>query len=473
MRFRIAATCFIIILCTLFFMSVYVINMVKNSLIDDERTDMFMKANIISQIISENTQLNYNSYYEIERITAENLSGTGIRTVIVNPAYKVIYDSNSDNTADGLFVRKIVHHSLCGEQMSDIKGITLSVAVPVSQGGAVYLEQDMESIERMVRHVRLSLIMFSVIICIFVTIFSAATSYLITSPLKDFIRAAREISKGNFKTRIAANGANEIAELAETMNYMCAELEHIDEKRKKFVSDASHELKTPMATIKLICDTIVSADKPDIAMVKDFLNDLSDEIDRLTRIVERLLRLTKIESGKEEFSPELADYGMLLKRIQGKIQPSATNKNITISSDIITEDMQPVFIDYDKIWEAIYNIADNAVKYSKAGGVVRIECYISGSELITRITDEGPGIPDEYKERIFERFYRIDDSRARNTGGTGLGLAISKEIIAMHNGRITVRDAENGGSVFEVALPYRTASDIQTDVADTAHGGQE
>ncbi len=466
MRFRIAVTCFLIILCALFFMSVYVINMVKSSLLDDEKTDMFMKANIISALISEKVNGDAKEY-EMEAVITENLSGTGIRAVVVNGAYKVIYDSNSDNNADGLFVRGIVHDAVTGMQNSDIKNITLSVAVPINDGGAVYLEQDIDGIERMVGNVQISLIMFSVIICIFVTIFSMATSYLITSPLKVFIDTAGEISKGNFKTRIKINGTNEITELAETMNYMCAELEHIDEKRRKFVSDASHELKTPMATIKLICDTIVSAEKPDMEMVRDFLNDLSEEIDRLTRIVERLLKLTKIESGKEELTPELADYGMLLKRIENKIQPGATGKNITISSDVMTEDMQPVFIDYDKIWEAVYNIVDNAVKYSKPGGVVRIEAYVSGKELVTRITDEGPGIPDEYKERIFERFYRVDDSRARNTGGTGLGLAITKEIILMHGGSVSVHDAENEGSVFEIILPYRTASDIQTEVTDT------
>ena len=277
-----------------------------------------------------------------------------------------------------------------------------------------------------------------------------------------FIEAASEISKGNFKKRIEVKGTNEIKDLAETMNYMCAELEHIDEKRRKFVSDASHELKTPMATIKLICDTIVSAEKPDMEMVREFLDDLSEEVDRLTRIVDRLLTLTRMDSDKVEFKPELTDYGMLIKRIQGKIQPKATEKNIIINCDVITEEMQPVFIDDDKIWEALYNIVDNAVKYSTNGAVVRIEVYVAGNELVTKVTDDGPGIPDEYKERIFERFYRIDDSRARNTGGTGLGLAITREMIAMHGGKIKVIDAEGGGSVFEVTIPYKTESDLQT-----------
>lgn len=460
MRFRIAAMCFFIIVCTMFFMNIYIVNISRESLVNDRQTDMFMKANIISELID--IKNDEESVQNIAETVKNNLSGTGIRAVVVNKAYRVVYDSNEDMLSEAMFIRAVVTSALLGKQESEVKNNTLTVCVPAS-GGAVYLEQDIMSVYRIIKYIRFSLIMFSVVICIFVIIFSIAISYMITSPLKVFIKTAREISKGNFKHRIKIDGTTEIKDLAETMNYMCAELEHIDEKRKKFVSDASHELKTPMATIKLICDTIVSTKNPDMEMVNEFLGDLSDEVDRLTRIVERLLTLTRMDSDKLEFSPELADYGMLIKRIQAKLQPAATKRNIIINCDIITDDMQPVFIDYDKTWETMYNIVDNAVKYSKPGAVVRIEVYVAGDELITRVTDGGPGIPDEYKERIFERFYRIDDSRARDTGGTGLGLAIAKEMIAMHCGRISVYDAENGGSIFEVSIPYKTESDIQPD----------
>lgn len=439
-------------------MSVFVLNTVESGLIDDSETDMFTKANIISELI-----LNSGDNSHIPEIVADNLSGTGMRAVIVDNAYGIIYDSNEDRPSDGFFVREIVNMALRGEQHSDILNNTLSVCVPISGDGAVYIEKDIYDVYRMVDHVRFSLLMFSIIICLFLIIFSIAISYMITAPLKEFIDAAKEISKGNFKNRISTKGTTEINNLAETMNYMCAELEHIDEKRQKFVSDASHELKTPMATIKLICDTIVSAQNPDIEMVTEFLNDLSEEVDRLTRIVDRLLTLTRMDSEQAEFKPDLVDYGMLINRIESKILPKATEKNIIITSDFITEDMQPVLIDYDKMWEALYNIIDNAVKYSKDGGVVHIEVYVSGSDLVTTITDDGPGISDEYKERIFERFYRIDDSRARDTGGTGLGLAITKEMIAAHNGTITVKDSESGSAVFEVVIPYKTASQILTE----------
>ena len=461
MHFRITVMCFAIILFALFFIGVYIQNVVRDSVVEDKTTDMFMKANIISEIINQNKDAE-NTTDEISRIVWENLSGTGIRAVVINNSYKIIYDSNEDRPSDGLFVRAVVTGALKGEQNSEIKNSTLTVCTPMYDGGCVYLEQDIDGTNRIVSRIGFSFLMFSLIICIFVILFSIVISYMITAPLKVFIEAASEISKGNFKKRIEVKGTNEIKDLAETMNYMCAELEHIDEKRRKFVSDASHELKTPMATIKLICDTIVSAEKPDMEMVREFLDDLSEEVDRLTRIVDRLLTLTRMDSDKVEFKPELTDYGMLIKRIQGKIQPKATEKNIIINCDVITEEMQPVFIDDDKIWEALYNIVDNAVKYSTNGAVVRIEVYVAGNELVTKVTDDGPGIPDEYKERIFERFYRIDDSRARNTGGTGLGLAITREMIAMHGGKIKVIDAEGGGSVFEVTIPYKTESDLQT-----------
>jgi len=470
MHFRITVMCFAIILFAVFFMGLYIQNVVRNSIVDDKTTDMLMKANIISELVSKKVE---NPSEEMHRIVRENLSGTGIRAVIVNSSYKIIYDSNEDRPSDGLFVRKVVTKAINGIQQSEIQNVTLAVGVPVKNGGCVYLEQDIDGTYRIVKRIGFSFVMFSVLICIFVALLSMVISYMITSPLKVFIEAAAEISKGNFKNRIKLQGTTEINNMAETMNYMCAELEHIDEKRRKFVSDASHELKTPMATIKLICDTIVSTENPDMEMVNEFLNDLSDEVDRLTRIVDRLLTLTRMDSDKVEFKPELTDYGMLVKRIQGKIQPKATERNIIINCDVITEEMQPVFIDDDKIWEALYNIVDNAVKYSKTGAVVRIEVYVAGDELVTRVTDDGPGIPDEFKDRIFERFYRIDDSRARNTGGTGLGLAITKEMISMHGGKINVLDAEGGGSILEVILPYKTDSEIQASNISNAPGTEE
>ena len=243
--------------------------------------------------------------------------------------------------------------------------------------------------------------------------------------------------------------------MAETLNYMCDELELLEEKRRNFVSDASHELKTPMAGIKLICDSLVSAENLEPAMVKEFLTDMSDEVDRLTRIVERLLVLTRMDAGDTSLKAEETDIRMLINQVVKKLTPIATSKDIVIYTDYHDKEFDPILLDYDKMYEAIYNIADNAIKYSPEGGFVHIDVTSDSNYLTIKFEDNGPGIPESERDRIFERFYRLDDSRARDTGGTGLGLSITKEAVSMHGGTITVTNASEVGSIFTIRLPYK------------------
>ena len=289
-------------------------------------------------------------------------------------------------------MRDSIKSALSGERVwavlnSEDGSKQMCAAVPILVGdeytGTVYLTESAEHIREIISSVRTGIIAFSVVICILIGILSFVMSYVLMSPLEGFIKAAKEISKGNFSQRMEVKGEGEVAQLSKAMNYMCAELEHLDERRRKFVSDASHELKTPMATIKLLCDSIVSAENPDMGMVKEFLNDLSDEIDRLKRLIESLLTLTKLESKETELKLMLVDFGVLLKKIEKNLSIVAAKKNINLFIEILTDDMQPIMIDYDKIWEAVYNIMDNAIKYSKVGGNVKVTA--SAAEDIVRL----------------------------------------------------------------------------------------
>ena len=213
-----------------------------------------------------------------------------------------------------------------------------------------------------------------------------------------------------------------------------------------------------MAGIKLICDSLVAAENPDPAMVKEFLSDMSDEVDRLTRIVERLLVLTKLDAGGNSLKLEEIDIKTLINQVVKKLTPIATAKDIVMYTDYHDTDFAPMLMDYDKMYEAIYNISDNAIKYSPEGGFVHIDVTADSNYLTILIEDNGPGIPESERDRIFERFYRLDDSRARDTGGTGLGLAITKEAILMHNGTIEVTNASEVGSIFTIRLPYKISA---------------
>ena len=236
------------------------------------------------------------------------------------------------------------------------------------------------------------------------------------------------------------------------MNYMCDELSLIEERRRKFVSDVSHELKTPMASIKLVCDCITQSDyNPE--MVKEFLGDMSEEVDRLTRIVERLLELTKLDGKVSELNLQECDIKALLNQIVRKLSEIARESDITVYRDFVDNEYSKLLIDEDKIYEALYNVVDNAIKYSHSGGYVKIDAKENENFVVISIEDTGDGIPDSEKEHIFDRFYRLDNSRSRETGGTGLGLSIAKEAINMHGGSIEILDGKDRGSIFKIFLP--------------------
>lgn len=457
------ATYVAVILISMVLLSVYILNALTDSLYKTDRINLFAKANIISDLIETTNDITESTGDAIDQI----LSGSNIRSIIVNPDYRVILDTNEDSDIIGkVIVREALSNCMkTGEQAHAVMEnndhmAMMSVAVPlVSHGsnvGAVYLVESLYETNMIIKSIQTNLIMFAVIISILVAMLSFSLSYMTTAPINNFIAVSKEISKGNFNIKAKEKGPAELIEMAKALNYMSNELDEYEQNRKKFVSDVSHELKTPLATIKLICDSIVTTDNPEPEMIQDFLGDLSDEVDRLTRIVERLLTLTKMDSSPQMPSAAPVDFMVMLSAVVRKLTPNAEAKNIALFSDYGVDSLKPMMLDYDKIWEAVYNIVDNAIKYTPEGGFVKLGLELSGKTVSVTVEDNGPGIPDCDKERIFERFYRLDDSRARDTGGTGLGLAIAKEAVALHGGEIKALDAENGGSIFIVKLPYRT-----------------
>lgn len=464
MRFIMTVTYFAVIVTTLVLMSFYIIGLLSDKLYSDERTDMYAKANIIAQIASEIWENDPETASERFKDPADRcLAGTNIRGVVVNTSYTVLYDTNTESEMTGkVFMRDVLRRALMGEQVqmmndreADRKMLYTAVPVTVNGqiAGGVYLAHTVEDIVATIRTIRTSLIIFSVLIALLIGMLSFGISYIVTSPMEDFTEAAKEISKGNFSKRVKAKGNAEIAQMANALNYMCEELSRLEEKRRKFVSDASHELKTPMTGIKLICDSLISIDNPDPDMVREFMRDMSDEVDRLTRIVERLLVLTKLDAGGGNVRMEKSDIRMLTGHIVKKLASIAAERNIKINEDYHEELFAPVLMDYDRLYEAVYNVLDNAVKYSPPDSTVEVDISEKDEWVLIKISDRGAGIPEEARGRIFDRFYRLDDSRARETGGTGLGLSIAKEAVVLHGGSITVSDNENGGSVFTIILP--------------------
>lgn len=462
-RFVILSSYIAVTLITLILMSAYIIGVLSENLYSEETTMLYAKANIISQTASEVWDSNEENvlYLRFEDIVSRSLAGTSIRGVITNNSYTVLYDTNGEAGMIGkVFMRSVLKRALDGEQADSVfdadSGRTITVAVPVESGaeiiGGVYLAENVSSISDTIKVIKTSLIVFCVLIVFVLGMLSMGISYFITQPFSEFTEAARAISKGDFSRRASVKGLDEIAQMGQALNYMCDELNALDEKRRNFVSDVSHELKTPMAGIKLLCDTLVETENPGMDTVREFLGDMSEEIDRLTRLINRLLTLSRLDSGAGRSLSDVDICALCAGVVRG-IGKLSAEKGIVPELDSENPEKLVIMADYDKIYEAVYNIVDNAVKYTPEGGRVIVRVRGAAQGCVIEVEDSGPGIPDEEKTKVFDRFYRLDDSRARDTGGTGLGLAISMEAVRLHGGDIEVRDAEGGGSVFSITLP--------------------
>lgn len=461
MRFSLMATYVAVILIAITLLSVYILGVLTESFYSTEKVKLFAKANIVSGLLADTETITD----EIKENIAKTLYGSNMRCIVTDRDLRAVFDSNNDSDIVGkIVIREAINKCIAKGEETYVKsqGVNeinmLSVAVPIMSqvrtAGAVYIAESIASADAAVGDIRRNLIIFAIITSVLIAMLSLALSFMTTAPIDNFIAVSKEISKGNFNVKAKEKGTSELVEMAKALNYMSQELEDFEQNRKKFVSDVSHELKTPLATIKLICDSIVTTENPEPHMVQDFLGDLSEEVDRLTRLVERLLTLTKMDANQTVKSAAPVDFTVMLKAVLRKLAPNAHAKNIMLYDDLKDATLEPVMLDYDKIWEAVYNVTDNAIKYTPEGGFIRMGLGIKNQMIVVTVEDNGPGIPDSEKEHIFDRFYRLDDSRARDTGGTGLGLAIAKEAVMLHGGEISVKDAKNGGSVFTITIPY-------------------
>ncbi len=291
------------------------------------------------------------------------------------------------------------------------------------------------------------------------TVFAAATAFVllitfllssfITRPLQTLTAAVRKMGRGQFHQRVHISGGSEIKELGAAFNLMSEKLERTDQLRNDFVSSASHELKTPLSTIKILIETVLYQSQFDEAMTKEFLTDVNNEIDRLSQTISDLLRLVSIDREEGALNRSIVQVDALIGDVARRLLPQAERKGI----ELITESPPIAMLaDSLKLQQAIFNLIDNAIKYTEAG-FIKVFANISEDMVQITVKDTGFGIPEADIPRLFERFYRVDKARARGTGGTGLGLAIVERIAKMHGGWVAVESTEGEGSAFTLVLP--------------------
>ena len=423
--------------------------------------ELFNKSKEASMI--EKCQLAANEISELEVINTSTITDAinqmGSlkihRLIVTDHTGLTLYDSSS-SAPRYMLLPEIV----CAMEGNDVfsckyrDGVIQShAAVPIiSYGttlGCVYMMEFDTDQGRVLQSLQNNVLRITIILEFVVILFSFAFANTFSRRLRQIMASMRIIQKGDYSHKVSLGGHDELTFLGDEFNDLTDRLQTSEQKRHRFVSDASHELKTPLASIKLLTDSILQNDM-DMDTVREFVGDIGNEADRLNRTTAKLLTLTRID-GHQNQESEIINMAPTVARVVRMLSGIAAENGITIETDIIQD--SPVLILEDDLYQIAFNLVENGIKYNVPGGTLTVKLAREDDNALLQVSDTGMGIPQDALGHIFERFYRVDKSRSRQSGGSGLGLAIVRAIVQRNRGDIQVSSELGKGTIFTVSFP--------------------
>lgn len=294
-------------------------------------------------------------------------------------------------------------------------------------------------------------LMIQFLIAVIVVIAGFAVSTALVRPFRRLTKSIKDVQDGYEADFISVNSYSETETMSAACDEMLRRLQTLDESRQEFVSNVSHELKTPLTSMKVLADSLMGQEDIPVELYREFMTDIGAEIDRENKIINDLLSLVKMDKSAGNINITSVQINELLERIMKRLRPIAQKQNV----ELVMESFRPVVAEVDevKLTLALTNLIENAIKYNNPDGWVHVSLNADHQNFFVTVEDNGIGIPKEAQNRIFERFYRVDKSHSREIGGTGLGLAIARNAIIMHRGAIKVHSMEGEGTTFTVRIP--------------------
>ena len=288
-------------------------------------------------------------------------------------------------------------------------------------------------------------------ISILVLVLGYLLSKSLVKPFTRVSKAIEELTDGYLDEEISVLDYSETQMLSSVFNKMLKRMKVLDDSRQEFVANVSHELKTPMTSIKVLADSLVGQEEVPVELYKEFMQDIAVEIDRENKIITDLLALVKMDKKASDLNIEKVNINELIESILKRLKPIADKKKV----ELVLETYRPIVAEVDevKLSLALSNLVENGIKYNVEDGWVHVTLNADHKYFYVTVADSGVGIPKDSIDKIFERFYRVDKSHSREIGGTGLGLAITRNAIAMHRGAVKVKSEEQKGTTFSVRIP--------------------
>ena len=457
-KFAISYTC--IIIAVLVLLNTYPLLVSQDLVFKSKETSLRSSIKLIEASLSG-----------LDELTEENVSAalssmteTGVnRLLVTDTAGRILYDSRKEDGAVGKYAfYSEIAEALWGNDAFyctyDEQAFFSRMAEPVVYHneivGAVYVYEYDTAQAELLKGFQQNLLTISLIVAILVLVLSFSLSRMLTRSISNLLTAIRQVREGAYSTRAEVRGGDEIAQIAAEFNSLTDRLSITEEARRRFVSDASHEMKTPLAGIQLMSDSILQTEDMNPAMVREFVSDIGQEAQRLNRITEHLLALTRLDSGSVAAVTEHTATAVeqVCQRVVRMLGVVAREKGVALTYEC--DERAIVRATEDDVHQVLYNLMENGIKYSRSGGFVHTRATVEGDFVTITVEDNGIGIPEADRPHIFDRFYRVDKMRSRAVGGTGLGLSIAKDTVEYRGGSIAVDGrGDNLGTVFTVRLP--------------------
>ena len=447
-----------LLLILLLLLNTYPLISSRDAIFEEKRSSMTAQASTVASPLSGLERLSGENITEVLRYL--DLSGY-TRVLVTDREGATLYDSDSAGGAVEDVQTCLTGKTVFRSSFTEAAFVS-SIAMPLSsQGeliGALYLtEHDEERAEIILgfqNRIRAASLGIGGLALVVALVFV----FLLLQRIRALVRSMRVVAQGDYSYRHVNRGRDEITELGEEFNQLTERLQTTEEQRRRFVSDASHELKTPLASIRLLADSVVQNENVDAATMREFITDIGNEAKRLQRTTEKLLTLSRLDDGVSEPAGPV-DLGKVVLATQTPLIPLTREKDVRLSLNL-EEDCR-VLATEDDLFHIVFNLEENAIKYNVPGGSVAISLHQDDKQVTLQVSDTGIGIPEADRENIFNRFYRVDKARSREAGGSGLGLSIVHDAVLAHGGSITVGQNSPQGSVFTVTFP-RPSSEEET-----------
>ena len=455
-RFKFILFILAILLVLILLLNLYPVTSSRETMIQEKRSSLTSQASAVSSALARLEPL---APEDVSRIIGALDLDNFDRITVIGTDGRTIFDDG-----EGSFDPEDLRTALRGEIafQSALTGTDFisSIAVPIVspdglRGAAALYENDLD-LARLLLTVRERIALLSLMIGALVLLLAITFSWVVLRRLNDLTQSMGIVAGGNYSYRHTVTGSDEISELGREFNALTEKLETNEAQRRRFVSDASHELKTPLASIRLLSDSILQTENMDPNTVREFVSDIRTESDRLQRTTEKLLVLSRMDDDIKVV-PEPVDLKQVTLDTLSALAPLARDRRVSLGSQL--DDGCVVMASREDMERIIFNLAENAIKYNVPNGSVTVRLSQDDNSVHLSVEDTGIGIPEEDRLNIFTRFYRVDKARSRQSGGSGLGLSIVHDAVTAYGGSIRVGNNRPQGSVFIVSFPRPTSEE--------------